>query len=177
MRSMLSLFSSFFLLLFTVQAVSAEDLSNYRIGSGDLLSIQVYGEEELSMEIRLSDAGTIAYPFLGELNALGNTIGELTTTIKAGLADGYLLNPSVSITVAEYREFFINGEVEKPGGYPYQPGLTLQKAVAIAGGFTERASKSKLFVARENLNGDPSRVKLNASIQPGDIITIEESFF
>ncbi|WP_261844959.1 polysaccharide biosynthesis/export family protein [Aliamphritea ceti] len=177
MRSLLSLFSFVFVLLFSIQSAIAEDLSNYRIGSGDLLSIQVYGEEELSMEIRLSDAGSIAYPFLGELNALGNTIGELTSTIKTGLADGYLINPTVSITVAEYREFFINGEVEEPGGYPYQPGLTLQKAVAIAGGFTERASKSKLFIAREDQNGDPSRVKLNTSIQPGDIITIEESFF
>lgn len=177
MRSMLSILTSFFALLFTVLPISAEDLSNYRIGSGDLLSIQVYGEEELSMEIRLSDAGTIAYPFLGELNALGNTVGELTSTIKAGLADGYLINPTVSITVTEYREFFINGEIEEPGGYPYQPGLTLQKAVAIAGGFTERASKTKLFVAREDQNGDPNRVKLNAKIQPGDIIIIEESFF
>ncbi|MBN3560941.1 polysaccharide export protein [Amphritea spongicola] len=177
MRSLLSLLSSLCVLLFTLQSANASDLSNYRIGSGDLLSIQVYGEEELSMEVRLSDAGTIPYPFLGELNALGNTVGELTDTIKAGLADGYLINPTVSITVAEYREFFINGEVEEPGGYPYQPGLTLQKAVAIAGGFTERASKTKLFVAREDQNGEPNRVKLNATIQPGDIITIEESFF
>ncbi|WP_315983501.1 polysaccharide biosynthesis/export family protein [Aliamphritea spongicola] len=127
MRSLLSLLSSLCVLLFTLQSANASDLSNYRIGSGDLLSIQVYGEEELSMEVRLSDAGTIPYPFLGELNALGNTVGELTDTIKAGLADGYLINPTVSITVAEYREFFINGEVEEPGGYPYQPGLTLQK--------------------------------------------------
>lgn len=177
MRSMLSLLCSFIVLLTLTSSLKAQDLSNYQIGSGDLLSIQIYGEEELSMEIRLSDAGTISYPFLGELNALGNTIGELTETIKAGLSDGYLVNPTVSITVAEYREFFINGEVKEPGGYPYQPGLTLQKAVAIAGGFTERASKTKLFVARENQNGDPLRVKLNATIQPGDIITIEESFF
>ena len=152
-------------------------LSDYRLGSGDLLSIKVFGEEELSMEIRLSDAGTIVYPFLGELEILNVTIGQLGTIIEEGLADGYLVNPNVSITIVEYRQFFINGEVESPGGYPYQPGLTLQKAVALAGGFTERASKSKLYLSHEGNNGNPDLVKLNTQIKPGDIITIEQSFF
>ncbi|MCV6611180.1 MAG: polysaccharide export protein [Amphritea sp.] len=166
-------------LLFIATLVNAQGqaLSDYRLGSGDLLSIQVYGEEDLSMEIRLSDAGTIAYPFLGELKILNMTIGKLSKTITDGLADGYLLNPNVSITVVEYRQFFINGEVKEPGGYPYQPGLTLQKAVALAGGFTERASKSKLYLAHEGEVGDPRIVKLNTQIQPGDVITIDQSFF
>lgn len=158
----------------------AEDngLSGYQIGSGDLLSIQVFGEEDLSLEVRLSDAGTISYPFLGELRARGLSIGQLSELIRDQLADGYLVNPSVNVTVLEYREFFINGEVEKPGGYPYQPGLTLQKAVALAGGFTERASKSKIFVVPDGKEGDePVRIKLSTAIRPGDIITIEESFF
>jgi len=158
----------------------AEDngLSGYQIGSGDLLSIQVFGEEDLSLEVRLSDAGTISYPFLGELRARGLSIGQLSELIRDQLADGYLVNPSVNVTVLEYREFFINGEVEKPGGYPYQPGLTLQKAVALAGGFTERASKSKIFVVPDGKEGDePVRIKLSTTIRPGDIITIEESFF
>lgn len=158
----------------------AEDsgLSGYQIGSGDLLSIQVFGEEDLSLEVRLSDAGTISYPFLGELRARGLSIGQLSELIRDQLADGYLVNPSVNVTVLEYRQFFINGEVEKPGGYPYQPGLTLQKAVALAGGFTERASKSKIFVVPDGKEGDePVRIKLSTTIRPGDIITIEESFF
>jgi len=158
----------------------AEDsgLSGYKIGSGDLLSIQVFGEEDLSLEVRLSDAGTISYPFLGELRARGLSIGRLSELIRDQLADGYLVNPSVNVTVLEYRQFFINGEVEKPGGYPYQPGLTLQKAVALAGGFTERASKSKIFVVPDGKESDePVRIKLSTTIRPGDIITIEESFF
>lgn len=166
-------------LLLFCSAVSAAStpLSDYRLGSGDLISIQVFGEEDLSMEIRLSDAGTIAYPFLGELKILNMTIGNLSTLIKGGLADGYLHDPQVSITVLEYRQFYINGEVKEPGGYPYQPGLTLQKAVALAGGFTERASKSKLFVSHDGATTKPRLVKLNTQIKPGDIITIEQSFF
>ena len=166
-------------LLLFCSGVSAEPttLSDYRLGSGDLLSIQVFGEEDLSMEIRLSDAGTIAYPFLGELRILDLTIGNLSSMIEEGLADGYLLDPQVSITVKEYRQFFINGEIKEPGGYPYQPGLTLQKAVALAGGFTERASKSKLFISHDGETTDPGLVKLNTQIKPGDIITIEQSFF
>ncbi|WP_232846403.1 polysaccharide biosynthesis/export family protein [Amphritea pacifica] len=167
------------IMIFFCSAVSAESttLSDYRLGSGDLLSIQVFGEEDLSMEIRLSDAGTIAYPFLGELRVLNMTIGHLSTMIEEGLADGYLLDPHVSITVKEYRQFFINGEIKEPGGYPYQPGLTLQKAVALAGGFTERASKSKLFIAHDGETSDPRLADLNTQIRPGDIITIEQSFF
>lgn len=158
----------------------AEDngLSGYKIGSGDLLSIQVFGEDDLSLDVRLSDAGTISYPFLGELRARGLSIGKLSELIRDQLADGYLVNPSVNVTVLEYRQFFINGEVEKPGGYPYQPGLTLQKAVALAGGFTERASKTKIFVVPDGKeDDDPVRIKLSTTIRPGDIITIEESFF
>lgn len=153
-------------------------LSDYSIGSGDLLSIQVFGEDDLSLDVRLSDAGSISYPFLGEIKARGLSIGELSEFIRARLADGYLVTPSVNVTVLEYRQFFINGEVEKPGGYPYQPGLTLQKAVALAGGFTERASKSKLYVVHDGEEGNPpQKVKLTSMIRPGDILTVEESFF
>ncbi|WP_428035824.1 polysaccharide biosynthesis/export family protein [Amphritea sp.] len=165
------------LLFFSAASAESSTLSDYRLGSGDLLSIQVFGEDDLSMEIRLSDAGTIAYPFLGELRVLNMTIGNLSSMIEERLADGYLLDPHVSITVKEYRQFFINGEVQEPGGYPYQPGLTLQKAVALAGGFTERASKSKLFVSHDGETTDPQLVQLNTLIKPGDIITIEQSFF
>lgn len=159
----------------------AEDrsgLSDYPLGVGDLIKVTVFGEENLSMEVRLSDAGTVAYPFLGELKILGLTTGQLGESIRSQLADGYLVNPSVSVEIIEYRQFFIYGEVEEPGGYPYQPGLTLQRAVAIAGGFSERASDDKFFVAAEG-NGDrpPVKVTINAVIKPGDTITVEESFF
>jgi len=139
--------------------------SNYRLGSGDVISIQVLGEDDLKREkIRLSDAATISYPILGE--------------IRLALKGRYLVNPQVTVTIVQYRDFFINGQVEKPGGYPYMPGLTVRKAVSIAGGFKERASKDKIFVIREDDKSQtPTRVDQNAQVNPGDIITVEESFF
>lgn len=154
-------------------------LSKYRLATGDVISITVFGEDDLKKEkIRLTDAGTISYPVLGELRVRGKTIGDLEKMVTDGLRGRYLVNPRVSVTIDEYRPFFINGQVDKGGSYPYQPGLTVRKAATIAGGFKERASMSKIFVVRE---GDPSntpvKVDLNAPIYPGDMITVEESFF
>lgn len=154
-------------------------LSNYRLGSGDVISVQVLGEDELRRErIRLSDAATISYPILGEIRLAGKTVGELEKLIRDGLQGRYLLNPQVNVSIIEYRNFFINGEVGRPGGYPYVPGLTVRKAITLAGGFKERASKEKIFVIREN---DPSqtakKVDQNDLLFPGDILTVEESFF
>jgi len=170
-----------FLLMCLISPLSAQErtgLSDYPLGAGDKLYIQVFGEEELSLEVLLSDAGTISYPFLGELQAKGLTTGKLSQAITEGLSDGYLVSPSVSVTVLEYRQFFIYGQVAKPGGYPYQPGLTLQKAVALAEGFTERASSNKFFLVREgHTDKNAISANLQTAILPGDIVTIEESFF
>ena len=158
---------------------AAGSASNYRLGAGDVISVQVLGEDDLKRErIRLSDAATISYPILGEIALLGKTVGELEVLIRDGLKGRYLLNPQVTVTINDYRNFFINGQVEKPGGYAFIPGLTVRKAVSLAGGFKERASKEKIFVIREDdPKQSPQRVELNATINPGDIITIEESFF
>lgn len=161
------------------QAQESGAISNYRLGSGDVITIQVLGEDDLKRErIRLSDAATISYPILGEIRLFGKTVGELEALIRDGLKDRYLLNPQVTVTIVEYRNFFINGQVEKPGGYPYMPGLTVRKAVSLAGGFKERASKEKIFVIREDDRSQKAqRVDQNAAVNPGDIITVEESFF
>jgi len=155
------------------------EFSNYRLGAGDVVTIQVLGEDDLKREkIRLSDAATISYPILGEIRLLGKTIAELEALIRDGLKGRYLLNPQVTVTINEYRNFFINGQVMTSGGFPYIPGLTVRKAVSLAGGFKERASKEKIFLIREDdPTQTPKRVDLNASVNPGDIITVEESFF
>lgn len=169
-----------FLILFFLSTVAgAVTLSEYKLGSGDQIRIQVFGEEDLGMEVRLSDAGTISYPFLGEIQVQGLTVGQLETSVINGLQPDYLIDPKVSVSILEYRQFYIHGEVSKPGGFPYLPGLTLRKAIALAGGFTERASKTKISVIHD---GDEvikksSRIALGDDVAPGDIITVEQSFF
>lgn len=167
---------SIFLFLFSLQANSSE--LTYKLGIGDLIKIQVYDEPELSMETRVGDSGYINYPFLGRIKLRGLTLDEVKDSIHDGLSQGYLVNPNVFVSVVEYRPYFINGEVENSGGYPYQPGLTVNKVIALAGGFTERASKSSIYVSSsDNPSLAPKKVTLLHKIQPGDIITVEQSFF
>jgi polysaccharide export outer membrane protein len=166
------------LLVAGVEAWGAGD-STYLLGPGDVISIRVFGEEELTFEqVRLTDAGTVSYPFLGEVRAAGKTAAELEAIIIRGLMGDYLVDPKVSVRILEYRDFYVNGEVKSPGGYAFQPGLTVRKAVALAGGFTEWASKGKIMVIRD---ADPERkaepAKLDTPVMPGDIITIDQGLF
>jgi len=161
------------------EAVVDRLLSTYRLGSGDVVSIRVLGEDDMKREkIRLSDAGTISFPIIGEIKVLGKRVAELEALISDGLRGRYLINPVVSVTIEEYRPFFVNGQVEKSGAYPFQPGLTIRKAVSLAGGFKERASKEKIFVIRDDdKTQTPIKVDQSTLVNPGDIITVEESFF
>lgn len=161
------------------QAAAPSALSSYKLGAGDMITVRVLGEDDLKREkVRLSDAGTISLPVLGEIKVKGLTVGELEDLITRGLKGRYLLDPRVTVSIDEYRNFFVNGEVDKPGGYPYVPGLTVRKAVSLAGGFKERAVRDKVTIIRDE---DPSqtakKVDLSAPVMPGDIITVEQSFF
>lgn len=159
-------------------AQDAELLSKYRLASGDVISINVLGEDDLKLKVRLTDAGTIQYPVLGEIRVRGMTMGDLVKYVTDGLKGRYLVDPKVTASIDEYRPFFINGEVRSPGNYPFVPGLTVFKAVSIAGGFKDRASKSKMFVIRDGLlSQNREKVELDTKVFPGDILTIEESFF
>ena len=153
--------------------------SRYRLGSGDVISIRVFGEEQLSFDrLRLSDAATVPYPFLGEVRAKGRTPVELEQLITEGLKGDYLINPRVTVNVIEYRQFYVNGEVKDSGGYAFQPGMTVRKAIALAGGMTDRASGNKMYVTREgDPEGEERSVELDTRLRPGDILTIDESFF
>ena len=175
-------FLIFLFLLFASQAASAVEADQvaprYELASGDKVRIQVYGEEDLYLESRVSDRGTISYPFLGEISVAGMSPAQLEKLIHDRLKGDYLLHPKVSVDILEYRPFFVNGEVETPGSFPYQPGITVRKAISLAGGFTERASTDDIVVIRED---DPSRrpveAGLDEKVAPGDIITVEQSFF
>ena len=160
-------------------ADTTAEAMRYRLGAGDVIGIRVFGEPDLSFDrIRLSDAATVPYPLLGEVRARGRTPVELEALITDGLLDGFLVNPRVTVNVVEYRQFFVNGEVASPGGFSFQPGMTVRKAIALAGGKTDRASASKMFVNRDGSPEDEQQqVALDDPLMPGDILTIEESFF
>ena len=166
--------------LFLLPHVHAADpATQYKLAAGDVLRIIVFGEPELSIKkIRLSDAGTFSYPFLGEISAKGLTPGQVEKIIVDGLKQGYLIDPKVSLSQIEYRSFYINGEVKKPGSYPFVPGLTLEKAIALGGGLTERASIKRVTIVRGD--GSPpltDTVTRSTAIAPGDTISIAQGFF
>ena len=130
------------------------------------------------LETAVGASGAINYSYLGDVKVAGKSPAELETHITSLLQNGYLVNPSVNVTVTQYRPFFINGEVRSPGGYPYQPGLTLDRAIALAGGLTDRASTRKMYVTKENSSSsEEKRVSLGFKVQPGDTISIREGFF
>lgn len=158
-----------------VDTVQAE---TYRVGAGDELQISVFNHEDLSGEYTVSGAGTISMPLIGTVRAADLTVPQVEQRIVDALEPDYLKNPRVSIGVLNYRPFYILGEVEEPGSYPYVDGMTYINAVAIAGGFTYRAKKNFAVVKRgSDAEGGEVRVEMNDSVQPGDIIRIKERFF
>jgi polysaccharide export outer membrane protein len=151
---------------------------SYRLGAGDQVVIAVFGEPDLSMTFRLNDTGQLSYPFLGELAIEGLTVTELEQLITSGLKGPYLVDPEVTVSIAEYRPFFVHGEVQRPGAYPYQPGMTLEKAIVLAGGFTERASRRKFEVIRASDPGSAAQaIELSDLVFPDDVVTVRRSFF
>jgi polysaccharide export outer membrane protein len=155
-----------------------QTVKDNRLAAGDSFRVSVYGEPELNMETRLADDGFIRYPFLGEIKVRGLTLTELQLKIQNGLKGDYLVDPMVQVTMVEYRPFFINGEVARPGAYPYQPGLTVNRAITLAGGFTERAGKSKITIQAEGATPDErERVSLEDRVSAGDVLNIPQSFF
>jgi protein involved in polysaccharide export with SLBB domain len=167
------------LLCMLVLPVLAAAQSSYLLNAGDAIRVHVYGEPDLSFNNMLvGQNGIIALPFLGELKVAGKSVSELQAVIVEGLQPDYLIDPRVSVSIVKYRPFFVNGEVRNPGGVEFQPGLTLRKAIALVGGFTERADKGKLTVIADS---DPDRKEVKAAldyrVQPGDIINVEQSFF
>jgi polysaccharide biosynthesis/export protein VpsN len=167
----------FALLIPACNCVAQEE--DYVLNAGDTIRIHVYGEADLSFErLLVGQSGRISYPFLGELKVAGSTVNQLQDRLVASLKPDYLVDPRISVGMVKYRQFYVNGEVNKPGGVDFQPGLTLRKAISLAGGFTERANRKEVLVIPDK---DPARreltVKLNYKVQPGDIFTVRDTFF
>lgn len=164
-------------ILLCLVAWQAKAQEQYLLGPGDVIIIKVYGQEDLELQTRLTDSGTINYPFLGELQLTGMSIKQVEDVIYQGLKGDYLVEPNVFVGMVEYRPFYIHGEVKLPGGYPYQPGMTVNQAIALAGGLTERASRDKILISREGQKNQHENGNLNSRILAGDTITIEQRFF
>lgn len=150
----------------------------YRLDSGDNLRITVYEQQELTNTYAIDQAGYIAFPLIGAVNARGQTVGELEGKIAGRLRQGYLRDPDVSIQVAQHRSFFILGEVNAAGQYAYVPGMNVQNAIAIAGGFTARANQADTDITRK-VNGEvmTGRVTISDPILAGDTIYVRERLF
>ena len=162
----------------STQAPDNYENEQYKVGSGDLLKITIFNQEELSGEYLINGAGQIALPLIGDINAKDITVKQVEQGIANKLKPDYLLNPRVNVQVLNYRPFYILGEVKQPQSYPYVDGMTYLNAVAIAGGFTYRAKEDHVMVVRMK---DPKktqiRLNMDEKVMPGDVIHIEERFF
>jgi polysaccharide export outer membrane protein len=157
--------------------VSAK-IPDYVLGSGDKLRIVVFGEESLSREYTVNPAGQISFPLIGNVTAGGLTITQLQEEIVDRLSPEYLRNPQVSAEVLNFRPFYILGEVNKPGEYPYVAGLTVVNAVARAEGFTYRADGRRVFIKRAGETVEREYpLTTSTAVAPGDTIRIRERYF
>ena len=157
---------------------AGQDTRDYVLGMGDVIEVMVYGEDDLSMQLKVGGTGVVNYAFVGRLSLAGKTVAAVEQGITERLKGDYLINPLVNVMVIQYRPFFIMGMVVSPGSYPYQPGLTVRRAITLAGGLKEGASSRKWFLIAERAPIDSrQKVTEDDSVNPGDTITIEESFF
>ena len=156
----------------------ANSYGTYRLDSGDHVRVIVFGQDNLSRVYSVDSSGSVSLPLIGPIRARGLTTFQLSTDIAAELKRKYVKDPQVSVEVETYRPFFILGEVTRPGQYPYVNELTVEAAVAIAEGYTERAKKRMVRLTRR-FGGVNSTVMVAADypVQPGDTIYVLERFF
>jgi polysaccharide export outer membrane protein len=151
----------------------------YRLGPGDELTIRIYGQPDLSGPYSIDDSGYIDMPLLGLIAAAKQSNASLASTIANALkAQKLILHPSVAVEISRYRPFYILGEVNTPGPYPFRPGMTDLTAISIAGGFTYRAEQGYVGVTRViGSTAAQYRAPLFALAQPGDVITVFERYY
>lgn len=150
----------------------------YRLDAGDRLRIVVYGQEGLTNTYAVDAGGSITMPLIGAVRARGLTPAELAAAVTAQLKKGYLREPYVAAEIESYRPFFILGEIAAPGQYPYVPNMTVESAVAIAGGFSPRAQRNSVKLTRPSETGTAqAQVPPGTMLQPGDTIVVQERWF
>ena len=152
--------------------------AGYRLDAGDKLRVVVYGQDGLTNTYTIDAAGMITMPLIGAVAARGRSPASLATEISAKLRNGYIREPSVAVEIESYRPFFILGEVQAPGQYPYVPNMTVESAVAIAGGFSPRARRDLVTVTHTDASGTGRYVvPLGTALGPGDTVQVNERWF
>jgi polysaccharide export outer membrane protein len=150
----------------------------YQLAVGDRVRIAVFGYPEHTGKFQIDGGGNINFPLIGEVEAAGQTVNALNQTITEQLDENYLVNPNVSVEVLTYRPFYILGEVSDAGKYQYTPDLTVRQAIALAGGFTQRAATGNILLRRPSADGVKTyRAPLDAKILPGDTIEVQRRLF
>jgi polysaccharide biosynthesis/export protein len=150
----------------------------YRLDAGDKLRIVVYGQEGLTNTYAIDAGGSITMPLIGSVPARGRTPAGLASEITGKLRNGYIREPSVAVEIESYRPFFILGEVQAPGQYPYVPNMSVESAVAIAGGFSPRAQRDRVTLTHTDSSGSMRVVvPLGTGLSPGDTVLVGERWF
>ena len=159
----------------SAEAPSASVDTGYRLGPGDTIRLTVFRQENLSGEFELDGGGALAMPFVGDIEAGGLTARQLEDRIEQRLVEGeILIGPQVSVEVLNYRPFYILGEVQNPGSFPYVSGMTVVNAVALAGGYTYRSDQDGVLLERQ---GKTYRTVPSTPVLPGDVIRVPERWF
>jgi len=162
----------------TTQSAAVARLPAYRLDTGDKVHVTVYGEDDLSGDFDVDGSGNVQLPLIGQVHAAGLTLHLFEQAIAAKLSAGYLINPKVNADIVTYRPFTILGEVNKPGEYPYQSGMSVLNAVALGGGYTYRADQDDVYIRRK---GSDTEVELPATertpVYPGDTVRVDERIF
>jgi protein involved in polysaccharide export with SLBB domain len=151
----------------------------YLLSPGDKVKVTVFNEPTLTGEFQVNSSGEVAFPLVGTIAAAGLSVAEFQNQLRRRLNNGYVRNAHISIEVASYRPFNVFGEVKTAGQYPFRPGLTVQDAIAMAGGFTYRANSRTAYVRRANANSELT-VQLEGPrvpILPGDDVRVPERYF
>jgi protein involved in polysaccharide export with SLBB domain len=160
------------------ELIDTSGLQEYRLGPGDRLSVVVFGQDDLSGELAVDGQGRISLPLIGQVRAQSKTVNELQQIVTDLYSADYLINPRISVEVTNYRPFYIYGQVNKPGSYPYVSGMTVRQAIALSGGYTRRASEEPVSITRTTLDElIDTEGYLKTVVLPGDTIEVYRRLF
>ena len=160
----------------TPQPLSAD--TSYRLGAGDRIKISVFNQEDLTGEYSLDGKARFSMPLIGTVEAGNLTASELESVLVRSFKPDYLVNPRVYVQVLNYRPYYLIGEVNTTGAFPYVAGMTYLKAIAIAGGFSYRAKRGVVYVIRgTDIEQEEVKLDVDEKVRPGDIIRVAERIF